>query len=96
MDKTEINKLIDERIKELFPIYLRSTAFTNKKITDTPTDNLQVVPRGYVNLNGAVTSRPTSSVATVGQFYLATDTNIPMRYTIGGWRNGVGSIVAQA
>lgn len=86
LDKKKIITIIKE--------YMQSTAFTNRKITDTPTDNLSVVNRRYVNLNGAVADRPKSSVASVGQSYYATDTNIPMTYSAGGWRNGVGSIVA--
>lgn len=74
--------------------YMQSGAFTDRKLTDTPTDNLSVVNRKYVNLNGLVASRPKSSVASVGQSYFATDTAIPMTYSAAGWRNGVGSIVA--
>lgn len=83
-----------ELIKRVVRNYLGSGLFSSRKLTDTPTDSNSVVPRGYVTANGAVASRPASSVATVGQFYLATDTNIPMWYTSAGWRNGVGSIVA--
>ena len=86
MDKKEVQGIIKE--------YLQSAAFTAEKVTDTPTEALSVVNRKYVNLNGAVTDRPKSSVASVGQSYYATDTNIPMTYSVGGWRNGVGSIVA--
>lgn len=86
IDKKEILKIIRE--------YMQSQAFTDRKLTDTPTDNLSVVNRKYVNLNGDVGDRPKSSIASVGQSYYATDTNIPMTYSIGGWRNGVGSIVA--
>jgi len=91
---TEIQKKIDEQIKKLVPEILKGSAFTNRKVTDTPTDKNSVVPRGYLTNNGAVVSRPTSSVATVGQPYFATDTFIPMTYSAQGWRNGVGSIVA--
>jgi hypothetical protein len=90
MDNDNLNKLIDERIRK----QLQGNLFTARKITDTPTDDLMVVNRKYTNLNGTVATRPTSSVATVGQRYFATDTNIPMTYSSGGWRNGVGSVVA--
>lgn len=89
-----LEKMIDERIKQLLPQYLKSTAFTDRKLTDTPTDGLSVVPRKFVTKNGLVANRPRSSVAVIGQPYLATDTFIPMTYSVGGWRNGVGSIVA--
>ena len=91
----QIIKIIDEHIDSKFKEILRSTAFTDRKLTDTPTDNLQVVNKRYVTRNGTVSNRPKSSVASVGQPYFATDTNIPMTYSAAGWRNGVGSIVAQ-
>lgn len=91
-----LDKLIDDRIKAVLPVLLSGTTFTQRKLTDTPSDSLEVVNRKFVTLNGAVADRPTSSVAVVGQTYFATDTNIPMTYSSTGWRNGVGSIVAQA
>jgi len=91
----EITKKIDERIKKLVPEILKGSGFTDRKLGDTPTDNLSLVPRKYVTNNGTVANRPVSSVATVGQPYFATDTFIPMTYSAAGWRNGVGSIVAQ-
>jgi hypothetical protein len=97
MDKEQVNKLIDERIKKVVPKILKGSAFTDRKLTDTPTDDLQVVPRKYVNLNGVLTNRPNSSVATMGQRYFATDTNVPMTYQRNSsvWVNGIGSVVAQ-
>lgn len=86
----------DEQIRKVVADYLKSSAFTDRKLTDTPTDANMIVPRKYVTANGAVANRPTSSVATVGQPYFATDTNIPMTFSSSGWRNGVGSIVASA
>lgn len=95
----ELQKQIDTRIKKLVPQILKGSAFTDRKLTDTPTDNLQVVPRKYVNLNGTAASRPTSSVAVMGQFYYATDvgSGTPVRYNRNSsvWTNGVGSIVLQ-
>ena len=92
MQENNIKKLIEIEVKR--QLQLRES-FTARKLVDTPTDNLQATPRKYVNMNGAVGSRPNSSIATLGQRYFATDTNIPMTYSSGGWRNGVGSIVAQ-
>lgn len=89
MEANKLKEIIDERIKTVI-------SFTSRKLTDTPTDSLSVVNRKYVNMNGTVANRPNSSIAQVGQSYFATDTNIPMTYSTGGWRNGVGSIVASA
>lgn len=83
-------------VRQIIELYAKTTGFTQRKITDTPTDNLAVVNRKYVTLNGTVANRPTSSVATIGQPYFATDTGIPMTFSATGWRNGVGSVVASA
>lgn len=93
-NEMEFNKAVDERIRKIVPEILKGSAFTDRKLGDTPTDNLSLVPRKYVTNNGVVANRPVSSVATLGQPYLATDTGIPMTKVAGGWANGVGSIVA--
>ncbi len=95
----EDNKLLQSEafktaVQDIARGYLKSSAFTDRKLTDNPTDALQVVNRRYANLNGAVTSRPASSVATIGQRFFATDTNIPMTFNGTNWVNGVGSVVA--
>lgn len=82
------------RIDRSVRAYIGSAAFNARKVGDTPTDALSLVPRKFVTNNGLLASRPASSVATVGQPYFATDTGIPMIYSVEGWRNGVGSIVA--
>lgn len=91
---TELEKKIKEVIRKEVPEMLKNSAFTDRKVTDTPTDNLAVVNRKYVTNNGTVSNRPVSSVATIGQPYSATDTGIPMTYFSDGWHDGVGSIVA--
>lgn len=93
VSKEQLTRLIDERLKAVIPQYV---GFVAHKTTDTPGDAYNPVNRHYVTANGSVAGRPVSSVAVVGQFYLSTDIGIPMWYTTGGWRNGVGSIVAQA
>jgi CO dehydrogenase/acetyl-CoA synthase epsilon subunit len=97
MDKEtleQLNKIIQEESLKVVRNYAKSEGFTERKLTDNPIDALSMVNRRYVNMNGTVASRPTSSVATVGQKYFATDTNIPMTYDGSNWRNGVGSVVA--
>lgn len=90
----EMKQYIKDTIKKEIPLYLRGSAFTDRKLTDTPTDSLSVVNRKYVTLNGAVADRPKSSVATIGQSYLATDINQQMWKVAGGWVNASASIVA--
>lgn len=84
---------IKQDVIKIVQDYLKTSAFTNRKLTDIPTDPYQVVPRNFVTANGVTGARPTSAV--VGQPYFATDTGIPMVYTANNnWVNGVGSVVA--
>lgn len=88
---TEIQKQIDERIKKLVPEILKGSAFTARKLTDTPTDSLQVVNRKYVNLNGTSSTRPTSSI--VGQFYYDTTINKPIWWAGTSFKDAQGNVV---
>lgn len=87
MDDT-LNKLIDGRASKVARKILNSSGFTERKVTDTPTDSLAVVNRKYVNANGTV--RPTSSI--VGQFFL--DTTLASGLGKPIWWNGTGWIDA--
>ena len=89
--RREIEEIVQEAIKSDDT----SASFRERRTVDTPTDSYSIVNRRYVTLNGVVADRPRSSVATVGQPYFATNTNIPMTFDGTQWRNGVGSIVAQ-
>lgn len=92
MDNKEIEKLIEEKFKRLVPDYLESKAFTQRKLSDTPTDNLQVVPRKYVNMNGSIASAPIGSI--IGQQYFASDLGYPVfKNANSRWANSVGSVV---
>lgn len=97
MDTNLIQQLIQKEVAQQLKSYRNDWGFTDRKVTDTPTDSLAVVNRKYVNLSGTVANRPTSSVATMGQRFFSTDTNIPMSYNANSsvWANGVGSVVAQ-
>lgn len=87
-DKKEIREMIDKALRS-------AMEYQTRKRGDTPTDDLQLTPRKYVNMNGSVAGRPIGSVVTTGQQYFASDTNIPMFFTVQKtWVNGVGSIVA--
>lgn len=58
----DLQQLIDSRINEVLPNYLKGGAFTDRKVTDTPTDNLQVVNKKYCDAN---------SVSIYGNLYLS-------------------------
>lgn len=78
--------MIDAAIK-------KAVDFPIRKRGDTPTDDLQLTPRKYVNLNGTRASRP--SVVSAGQQYYSTQDNYPW-FTDGvsSWFSAAGSIVS--
>ena len=87
---------IEEIAKETFKRLNKLGVFTTRRIADTPIEAYSIVNRRFVTLNGTVANRPRSSVATLGQPYYPTDTDIPMVFDGNAWRNGVGSVVAGA
>lgn len=72
-------------------VYNKTSAFTDRKLTDMPTDDLQVVPRKFVTLNGVTASRPTSPVT--GQFYYDTTIDRPVWWNGTNWKNAAGATV---
>lgn len=84
MEKPEVQKLIRDEVTESF----------NKRVGDTPNDALQLVSRKYVNLNGVLASRPTSSVASTGQQYFATDLGKPVFFNGTKWVDSTSSVIA--
>lgn len=84
-ENNDLQKIIDERIKTVL-------SFTSRKLTDTPTDDLSVVNRKYVNLNGTTAQRPVGSV--IGQHYFDTTINKPIwRKANGAWVDATSSVV---
>lgn len=85
-----LNRKIDERVKHL----LKGGLFTQRKITDTPTDNLSVTNKKYVNLFGPTSSRPISSVAHLAQKYFDTTIGRPIYFNPNSsvWTDGAGSV----
>ena len=49
---TGLLKTIDNRVFHIIPSFLKGRGFTDRKLTDTPTDDLQVVPKKYVDSGG--------------------------------------------
>ena len=90
----ELKLQIEDIAKEIFKKLTKSGTFTDRKLTDTPTDAFSVVNRRFVTLSSNLGARPVSSVAVVGQRYFDTTNNTPIWYTTAGWRNSVSSIVA--
>lgn len=68
----KLKQVVSQAIKD----YMKSGAFTDRKVTDLPKDSLSVVNRKYVTLNGTSSQRPSSSV--LGQYYFDTTLGQPV------------------
>lgn len=86
----EDKKVTEEKVVQIIQDYLKSAAFSDRKLTDTPTDALQVVNRRFVTLNGTTANRPTSSIT--GQFYYDTSVGRPVYWSGSTWKDAAGSI----
>ena len=84
------NKIEKKQIWDIVREYMRSQAFTDRKLTDNPTDALSLVNRKYVTLNGATANRPVSSV--MGQRYFDTTIGRPVYWSGSTWVDGAGSV----
>ena len=78
----DIKKLIREEALKVVKTYSKS-GFTARKLTDMPTDALQVVSRKYVTQNGTTANRPTSSV--LGTQYFDTTLGFPVYWSGSTW-----------
>ena len=79
----------EQKVTDVIQKYQKSAGFSQRKLTDTPTDGLAVVNRNYVTANG--TARPTSSV--LGQQFI--DMNLASGRGMPIYWNGIGWIDAQ-
>lgn len=82
-EDTNLNERVKKVLQSELSTYLSGQAFTQRKLTDLPTDALQVVNRKYVTLNGVTASRPTGSV--LGQFYFDTSLGYPVWWSGATW-----------
>lgn len=88
MDKPITKEYVLQIVKE----YLGQNAFTARKVTDLPTDGLQVVPRKYVTRNFTTTKRPTTSV--LGEMYFDTTINKPVWWNGTSFKDASGNVIS--
>ena len=86
----EFKKMIQTESLVVVKNFLKNTGFTDRKLTDIPNDNLEVVNRRYVNLNGTTANRPRTSV--MAQKYFDTTIGRPIYWNGSAWVDGAGSI----
>lgn len=86
MDKDEIKKLISEEVK-------KQLSYSDRKLGDTPTDNLMLTPRKYVNMYGLPSARPSTFQA--AQQYFDTVAGYPIFRNPNSsvWTSATGSVV---
>lgn len=85
LTRDQLNKVIDDRVS----LYYQKQGFTDRKVTDTPTDALSVVPRKFVTLNGATAARPGSSI--IGQRFFDTSLGYPVYWNGSNWAKSDGT-----
>ena len=85
----DVKPLTKEDVIKITQEYLKSSAFTDRKLTDTPTDALSVVNRKYVTSNG--TTFPNSPVT--GQFFFSSVLSKPTWYNGTNWCDPTASVV---
>ncbi len=90
-DTEKMNKIIDDRATKIVRDYMKSDAFTDRKLTDTPNDALQVVPRKYVTRYSTTALRPTSSV--LGEHYFDTSVGKPAWWNGTNYQDAAGNVV---
>ena len=88
-----IDQALEKRMAEValktVQDYNKSSAFTDRKLTDTPSDSLQVVNRKFVTLNGTTALRPPSPVT--GQFYFDSTLGYPIWWNSSAWVKSDGT-----
>jgi hypothetical protein len=84
------NKITKEKVIEWVQEYMKSNAFVDRKLTDIPTDALQVVNRKYVTRNSTTALRPTSSV--LGESYFDTTTKRTVTWNGTNYQNPDGTV----
>lgn len=90
-NKTTDSKITEEKVTEIIQNYLKSGAFTDRKLTDTPTDALQVVNRKYITRSSTTALRPTSSV--LGESYFDTSVGKPIWWNGTNYQDAAGNVV---
>ena len=88
MDK---DREFKEKVIKIIQEYNQSSAYTAEKLTDTPTDGLQVVPRKYVTRNSTTALRPTTSV--LGESYFDTTAGKPAWWNGTNYQDAAGNVV---
>lgn len=93
MEDLIFNRKVEDLVRQIVPQITRGSGFTDRKLTDTPLDKNQYVPRSYVTNNGTI--RPTSSV--IGQPFLdmtlASGRGKPIYWNGTGWIDATGTYV---
>ena len=87
MKEEEIKKLIQEEVKN----QLKGGLFSARKLTDTPTDSLQVINRKYVTRNSTTALRPITSV--IGESYFDTTEGKPVWWNGTNYQDAAGGVV---
>lgn len=84
-DKDSLSDIIRKVVKE----ELQGDFFTTRKLTDIPTDDYMVTPRGYVNAYGTTAQRPNQP--SLVQRYFDTSVGKPIWWNGSHWVDATGT-----
>lgn len=88
----ENKPLTKDDVIQIVKEYLGQNAFTARKVTDLPTDALQVVPRKYVTRSSTTLLRPTTSI--LGESYFDTTVNKPVFWNGSSYKDAAGNVIS--
>ena len=81
----------EKKVIEIIEKYQKGSAFTARKLTDNPVDDLSVVNRKYVTRATTTLLRPTTSV--LGECYFDTTAQKPAWWNGTNYQDATGNII---
>ena len=82
---------LNEKILAVVKQYMQSSAFVDRKVTDSPTDALQVIPRKYATRSFTTALRPTTSI--LGESYFDTTVRKPAWWNGTNYQDAAGNVI---
>ncbi len=88
----DVSSKTTDQILAVVKQYMQSGGFVDRKITDSPNDSLQVVPRKYVTRYATTLLRPVSSI--LGESYFDTTVKKPVWWNGVNYQDAAGNVIS--
>ena len=86
-----MDKELKDKVIKIIEAYQKGASFTQDKYTDTPTDDLSIVPRKYITRSSTTLLRPRTSV--LGEFYFDTTQNRTATWNGTNYQDPAGNVI---